>query len=208
MIRPIAVLFVVMQLLLGAPLEALVDREHGLPAWYAPGVSSQAAAALDSLTRAAQDEGLSLSVYSDYRSYEEQADLFDRESQIVPDRAELYLALPGHSEHQLGTAFDVVWTGLRVEIPDARNERLYRWLEANAHRFGFVISYPYKKIGEWPYSNAFLPRVTEYIYEPWHIRYVGLELAEQIYSAGYLDPESPVLPQDFYRPWPPERAGE
>jgi D-alanyl-D-alanine carboxypeptidase len=114
----------------------------------------------------------------------------------------MVLALPGHSEHQLGTALDVVWPGLKVSTKDDRNEMLFRWLEDNAHLYGFVLSYPMKGVEGWPYDNRIYPEVTDFIHEPWHIRYVGVELAEMIYQAGYLDPNSQTLAQDFYQPWP------
>ena len=114
----------------------------------------------------------------------------------------MVLAHPGHSEHQLGTVLDVVWPGLKPATKDERNEMLFRWLEENAHLYGFVLSFPMKVVEDWPYDNRIYPEVTEFIHEPWHIRYVGEELAQKIYQADYLDPNSPTLPQDFYQPWP------
>ncbi|MFN2147370.1 MAG: M15 family metallopeptidase [Anaerolineales bacterium] len=199
---PHLLLLIIVRLLLGPPLDVLVDREHGLPAWYEPGPSAEAQAALDSLIEAAWQDQIRVAVYSGYRSYSYQVDVQSRAQLRDAGNPEAYLAEPGHSEHQLGTAFDVVWPGLRVEMRDPRNLALYAWLESHAHQFGFVLSYPLKTTDSWPYSNRWLPRVTEFIYEPWHIRYVGAALATEIYDAGYLDPASPVLPQDFYHPWP------
>jgi D-alanyl-D-alanine carboxypeptidase len=116
--------------------------------------------------------------------------------------ADLYSARPGHSEHQLGTALDVTWPGLPLGFPDPRTERLYAWLVENAHRFGFVLSYPLKTFNQWPFHNRLMPVGTSFIHEPWHIRFVGVDLAYEIFQAGYLDPTLPVTPQDFYQPWP------
>ena len=201
-VAPHLLLLVIVKLLLGPPLNVLVDQEHGLPAWYAPGPSAEAMAALEDLTHAAWQDQIRVSVYSGYRSYSYQADVKTRAEVRDEGDPEAYLAQPGHSEHQLGTAFDLVWPGLQVEMTDTRNLELYAWLERNAHRYGFVLSYPLKTTDGWPYSNRWIPLVTEFIYEPWHLRYVGVTLATQIYEAGYLDPASTVLPQDFYRPWP------
>lgn len=195
-------LYVVMQLLLGAPLDALVDREHPLPPWYDPGTKAEALAAWGHLQQATEAQGLKVVLFSGYRAYEYQAQVLARGRGEGSERADRYLAPPGHSEHQLGTAFDVAWPGVPLGRRDPRNQRLYAWLEENAHRHGFVISYPLKEGDEWPFSNRFMPFVTEYMYEPWHIRYVGISLAHEIHAAGYLDPESPVLPQDFFKPWP------
>ncbi|UCF60585.1 MAG: M15 family metallopeptidase [Anaerolineaceae bacterium] len=195
-------LYVVLLLLAGASLNTLVDSEHSLPAWYDPGMQEETLIAWDALQTAASEDGIKLTIFSGYRSYEYQAQVYDREIVGRRGQAPLYLTRPGHSEHQLGTAIDVAWPGLPLGFNDVRNDRLYEWLRDNAHLYGFVISYPYKTSDNWPYHNRWLPVVTEYIHEPWHIRYVGDALAEVIYNAGYLDPSNDVTPQDFYRAWP------
>jgi D-alanyl-D-alanine carboxypeptidase len=191
--------YFILLFLIYAPLNTLVDKEHGLPSWYSPGVNSEAREALDQLI---ESTGFLVDVRSDYRSYRDQEDAYLRLRSIEgKERAAQVIARPGHSEHQLGTTFDLAWAGLPVEFNDPRNQALWRALEEHAHEFGFVISYPLKRVGEWPYDNTWYPIVTEFRWEPWHIRYVGVELATRIFNAGYLDPESPILPQDFYEPW-------
>ena len=193
-------LYVVLHLLLGAPLNTLVNKEHRVPLWYAPGNHTDARTALDFLIK---EINLPVEVMSDYRSYSSQAEAFVRlMSDEGEERADEVIARPGHSEHQLGTVFDVAWAGLPIEYNDSRNRKLWSALEARAHEFGFVISFPLKAIREWPYNNRWSAVVTEYRWEPWHLRYVGLPLAKEIFDAGYLDPQSAVLPQDFYQPWP------
>lgn len=201
-LNPSWILLIILQLLAGPPLDVQVDREYGLPRWYDPGILPEAALALEAMTEDAFAEGVRLQVYSGYRSYQDQERTLERESKGSGDQTFTYLALPGHSEHQLGAAFDVVWPGLAVEMLEPRNLTLYAWLADNAHQYGYVISYPLKHSNNWPFSNRWMPVSTEYIYEPWHLRYVGLELAQTMFAQGYLDPESSVLPQDFYRPWP------
>jgi D-alanyl-D-alanine carboxypeptidase len=201
-VNPSWIILIIIQLLAGPPLDVQVDRAHGLPLWYDPGLLPEAVQALEAMKEDAFDDGIRLQVYSGYRSYQEQERALERETKGSGNQAVSYLAFPGHSEHQLGTAFDVVWPGLAVEMLEPRNLTLYTWLEANAHRFGFVISYPMKRSAQWPFTNRWMPVATEFIYEPWHLRYVGPEFAEAMIAQGYLDPDSSVLPQDFYRPWP------
>ena len=197
-------LFVVIELLLGPPLDVLIDAEHGLPPGYDPGLHEAAVSAMDELEAAAREDGVNIQVFSGYRSYAYQEEVFSREGSDsgVDSNPEFFSAPAGHSEHQLGTAFDVVWPSVVMGAADPRNDLLYTWLEENAYRFGFVLSYPLKHSDSWPYSNHFMPLVTAYIYEPWHLRFVGVEFATSIFKAGYTDPNSPILPQDYYQLWP------
>lgn len=195
-------LYLSLMLLLGAPLDACVDREHGLPAWYAPGFQPAAQAAFEALQADAAADGVSVIIFSGYRSYEYQQEVYARESALHPETADLLSASPGHSEHQLGTAIDAAWPGVGLGVEDPRNDLLYPWLEANAHRYGFILSYPLRSVDVWPFHNRWLPVVTEYMHEPWHLRYVGEARAAEMVAAGYLDPSSDVLPQDFCNPWP------
>jgi D-alanyl-D-alanine carboxypeptidase len=195
-------LYIIIQLLLGAPLDVLITKDQGLPHWYAPGESEEAALALGKMTSAANDEGIHLWINSGYRNFNYQTEVFQREALRMPDNYQSRSAKPGHSEHQLGTTYDVAWAGLTSDSLDPRNLELFHWLEENAHTFGFIISYPYKEISVWPYHNRLVPVLTEYIYEPWHLRYVGEKLAQEMWEQGYLEPLNPILPQDFFTPWP------
>jgi D-alanyl-D-alanine carboxypeptidase len=156
-------------------------------------------ASLDQLIQSFRHD---VDVVSGFRSYRDQAEVYSRlVSEEGQERAEQVIAKPGHSEHQLGTTFDIAWAGLPVEFMDPRNEQLWDYLQDHAHEFGFIISFPLKHIDEWPYDNQWYPVVTEFRWEPWHIRYVGVDLATIIFQAGYLDPESEILPQEFYEAW-------
>ncbi len=173
------------------PLDVLVDAEHALPPTYAPGVHPQAQVAIDGLIAAASEDGISIVVAAGYRAFGTQDWLV---SEDPKNRA-----MPGHSEHQLGTTFDVSapeqevwWIG--------ENELVWDWVEAHAHEHGFLLTYPLKTCDEWPYSNIFQAACgVGMTHEGWHIRYVGIELAQRAFQSGYLDPLSPILPQDFYR---------
>ncbi len=83
-----------------------------------------------------------------------------------------YSARPGHSEHHTGLAMDLV-TSDSSEINDPKCAPALAWLNENAFKYGFILRYPENKENE-----------TGYIYEPWHYRYVGVELAEKLYNGG------------------------
>ena len=149
-------------------------------------------------------------VYSSYRSYEDQVFLTNRgEIDFLQDTGQ-FLAPPGRSEHQLGTAIDLGWGGTLLDPYITYNNEAagnyYQWLKGNAHLFGFVISYPFKSNEDGSMSNLFVAWITEYKAETWHIRYVGISLSSQIYNfkdalgRNYLDPLSKLIPQQFYLP--------
>jgi len=148
----------------------------------------------------------SQTVLSSYRSYDEQIYLRTQNS----EENDNFLALPGRSEHHLGTAVDLAWQAERLNFylmniyPRARS--FYNWLKENAQHYGFIFSYPYKATADASKNNILEPYITEYKAEPWHIRFVGRELAEKIYAArdeqgrNYLDPQSNLIPQQFLQP--------
>jgi LAS superfamily LD-carboxypeptidase LdcB len=132
-------------------------------------MSTRIMADLKSLLEAAKKDGLTLKVVSGYRSYEYQKIVFNRwkeqEKQKNPkltdkaatEIANTYSARPGHSEHQLGTAVDILSSENNYKFSLNPELKYVGWLEKNASRFNFKISYP--KGG------------TEYVYEPWHLRW-------------------------------------
>lgn len=123
----------------------------------------------------ARSQGLAFFVASPYRSYDEQAAIF---ASMVRSQGEVhagrYSARAGHSEHQLGTAIDFTTPAVGYDLVEAfENTPEGRWLRDNAHRYGFVMSYPGGK-----------EPVTGYAYEPWHFRYVGDSLAADVRRRG------------------------
>lgn len=122
---------------------------------------AEAQTALLSLMQAARAAGHALRLESAFRSYDEQAHLFGNLHEKEPGRA----ARPGHSEHQLGTVAD-----LRLPTKAAID-----WLAAHAHDFGFALSYPPGK-----------QKLTGYRPEPWHVRFVGRELAAELYDKNLI----------------------
>jgi D-alanyl-D-alanine carboxypeptidase len=167
----------------------VVDTAQGLPADYTPPdlvdteeagfdtgdkVRSIVIDDLDALRRAAIRHRTPIDLVSGYRSYPRQAELFAAEAADVgEDEARRTTARPGHSEHQLGTAVDVLALGNGDLTPDFGETPTGRWLSDNSWRHGFVISYPKDAAERSCYS-----------YEPWHLRYVGHDMAERIHESG------------------------
>lgn len=131
---------------------------------------------LAAMLRDAEAAGVRLAVQSAYRSYDYQASTFkywvDRDGY---EAALASSARPGHSEHQLGTAIDLrSYSGPPAwELEDWAATPEGAWVAANAHIYGFVMSYP-KGMSD----------VTCYVYEPWHYRYVGRETAAATHRSG------------------------
>jgi D-alanyl-D-alanine carboxypeptidase len=112
---------------------------------------------------------LNIWICSGFRSYAYQQNLYNR--YVARDgkaEADRYSARPGHSEHQTGLAMDVNSVGQSFAYTSEG-----KWLAAHAHEYGFIIRYPKGK-----------EDITGYMYEPWHIRYVGVEIAKEITEAG------------------------
>ncbi len=132
------------------------------------------AAALVALCDAAREEGHELYLKSGYRSYYKQAVLYEnRLKRYGYDDG--WVTKPGASDHQTGLGCDVVpkkWTD-RGMNEDMAHEPETQWMADNCARFGFILRYPEDK-----------QDITEINYEPWHLRYVGLEVAAYIMDNG------------------------
>ncbi len=118
---------------------------------------------LEDMLVAAKRDGIDLTVVSAYRSFETQADLKGAYLQSYGSGANTFSADQGYSEHQLGTAIDFSTPELGGGLGGFGNTKAYEWLKENAHEYGFVLSYPEGN--------------TYYVYEPWHWRFVGEDLA-------------------------------
>lgn len=147
----------------------IANKTYALPPDYNPGVDPDAQAAFDEMQAAAADEGLNIYISSGFRSYEYQSGLYDRYvSRSGKSEADRYSARPGHSEHQTGLAFDL--NTIDISFADTAE---YEWVKENCAEYGFIIRYP--EDGE---------EITGYMYEPWHIRYLGRETAKKVYDSG------------------------
>ncbi|WP_199615651.1 M15 family metallopeptidase [Paenibacillus alkalitolerans] len=132
-----------------------------------------AARAAESLFAAAKKEGIELFGVSGYRSYKTQNWLWKYNVKKKGESAaSRYNAFPGMSEHQTGLALDVTSKSAEYSLTVRfGNTEEGIWLANNAHRFGFIVRYPQGK-----------ESITGYAYEPWHIRYVGVEAARTIHD--------------------------
>lgn len=147
----------------------LVNKEYALPRDYGDGADPEAYQAFLKLQAGARWAGYSMPMLSGYRSFDYQDELYnDYVMADGRDLANTYSAWPGHSEHQTGLAFDVG----RISMQFA-NTGAGQWLARHAHEYGFIIRYPAGK-----------EDITGYQYEPWHIRYLGVDLATKVYESG------------------------
>ncbi len=147
----------------------IANKTYTLPADYDPGVKKEAAEALAEMQNAAAAEGLSLYIVSGYRSYYTQKTVYsgwaDRDG---TEKADTYSSRAGHSDHQTGYTFDL--NSLDQSFADTREGI---WLAEHCAEFGFIIRYPKDK-----------EMYTGYVYEPWHVRYIGKEKAKIITESG------------------------
>lgn len=168
----------------------LVNSSYRIPEDYQPDLvyvcgsserlDKKVATHYERMYTAAQKEGINLAPCSGYRSYELQERNYNRkveffESQGYPTeeakvKAATIIMPPGSSEHNLGYAMDIVCVEEWFEgTPE------FQWLQENAADYGFILRYPKDK-----------QDITKVIYEPWHWRYVGVELAKELKSSGLV----------------------
>lgn len=147
----------------------LVNKTYHLPKNYDPKVNKEALKNLKKMQADAKALGLNIPLVSGYRSYETQEKLHNKYVKKDGEGvANTYSAKPGESEHQTGLAFDIG----SVDRSFA-NTIEAKWLAENAYLYGFIIRYPKGKTD-----------ITGYIYEPWHVRYLGEKKAKDVYLSG------------------------
>lgn len=147
----------------------IVNKKYGLPSNYNPGVNATALSAFNSMQAAAKNEGISLFIVSGFRSYSTQLGLYNRYVRQYGQAAtDTFSARAGHSEHQTGLAFDV-----NSVLDSFAQTKEGKWLAGNCYKYGFIIRYPENK-----------QAITGYKYEPWHIRYLGVDIATKVYQSG------------------------
>lgn len=188
----------------------LVNKQYRLPEDYVPSdlvkvginfpdstpserrqMRAEAALALEQMEAAMKEEGLALIGVSGYRSFSTQQSLYRRRlSEAGAAHVSQYNAEAGASEHQTGLAMDVAAEGKSVLTEAFADTDEYKWLQSNAHHYGFIIRYPEGMEDE-----------TGYLFEPWHLRYVG-DAAADIFKSrltmeAYMRLHYPSL--DFVR---------
>ncbi|MCO4256749.1 M15 family metallopeptidase [Pseudarthrobacter cellobiosi] len=138
-------------------------------------LNSTTAAAAEAMFAAAALDGVSMTLASGYRSYGTQVATYNGyvAARGLAD-ADTASARPGYSEHQTGWSFDIGDGGGACGFqPCFADQPAAVWAKANGHRFGFVVRYPW----------MFHP-ITGYYYEPWHLRYIGVETAADMANRG------------------------
>jgi LAS superfamily LD-carboxypeptidase LdcB len=125
---------------------------------------------LQDMMRSASSTGIDLRIVSAYRSFDEQMSVKTGYKMLYGSGANQFSADQGYSEHQLGTTLDFTTPKLKILSTQFDKDAAYAWLLENAHRFGFVLSYPK--------GNSY------YQYEPWHWRFVGVALATKLHGEG------------------------
>ncbi len=131
----------------------------------------EAATGIEGLMAAAKSAGIDLKGTSAFRSYDYQVQLFNAYvARDGKEQAMKYSAPPGHSEHQTGLAIDVSSASVGYQLTQGLEQtKEGKWLADNAHKYGFIVRY----------QRAFEDE-TGYMYEPWHLRYIGVEHATNV----------------------------
>lgn len=172
----------------------LVNKNYALPETYKPSdlvipnvefatsaeqnlLKKEAAIALEKMFEAAKTEGVYLFARSGYRSFQTQVQLYnDYVSTYGKEQADFFSARAGHSEHQTGLAIDVTSSYVNYQLDNNFHLTVEgKWIQENAHRFGFIVRYGQGK-----------EALTGFQYEPWHLRYVGVEVATEISNNNWL----------------------
>jgi zinc D-Ala-D-Ala carboxypeptidase len=132
---------------------------------------SQVMPFFEDMVKAAKKDGIDLWVVSAFRSFDTQAQLKQAYTVTYGSGANAFSADQGFSEHQLGTAVDFTTRDMSGGLTEAfETTAAYKWLADNAHKYGFTLSYPR--------GNAY------YVFEPWHWRFVGTDLATDLKKAN------------------------
>lgn len=161
----------------------IANKTYSLPEDYDPGkLHPDTQAAFDEMRAAAAAEGLTLKIISGYRPYSQQKSTYKnysaRDGKELADR---YSARPGHSEHQTGHAIDL--NSLRQSFADTA-EGL--WIAEHCAEYGFILRYGKDKEDK-----------TGFMYEPWHLRYLGKELATAVTESGLCLEEFLGIPSEY-----------
>ena len=145
----------------------IVNKSYSLPENYGGGLDPTAYEAFRTMASDAADEGIYMYILSGYRSYYTQQSLYNSYcSSYGKAEADRFSARPGFSEHQTGLAMDINDASANFTGTAAQ-----KWLARNCWKYGFVIRYPEGK-----------EHITGYMYESWHVRYLGKELAKTLYE--------------------------
>ncbi len=162
----------------------LVNKLHEIPKGWKPDdledvidchqqLRHEANEAYTKFYQAARAKGIAIYTISGYREPETQQLYWDNSVKVFgEEHAIQYNAYPRRSEHELGLCVDISYTteGDRLSEKVA-DSALGKFIESDAYKYGFILRYPQDKV-----------RITGYSYEPWHIRYVGVDLATKLHN--------------------------
>ena len=165
----------------------MVNKTYGLPESFNPGqLDATAKAAFEQLKAAAAEEDRNIYIGSDFRDYNYQVTIYQNYSELYGwEMADTFSARPGHSEHQTGLTIDCnTIDDAFGETPEAE------WLAQHCAEYGFIIRFPEGK-----------EDITGYKYEPWHIRYVGVDVAKEINSLNLTLEEYLGVDSAYTSPW-------
>lgn len=153
----------------------LVNSKYYLPSDFEPGVNKFVIDQFNMMANDAKRDGIIIKVLNDYISYEQQKELYSKAEKVKDGEfTRAYNAKPGHNESQIGESIDIGAKdenynySLEFEKTDE-----YKWLEKNAYKYGFILRYPKDK-----------EEITNYKFEPWHYRFVGVENAKEVVTNG------------------------
>lgn len=162
----------------------LVNKYYQLPADYVPNnlvevpthlsnkfmyLTQDTLTAFIALANGASQAGHHITIESGFRTYQFQEQVYNSYLNIDPVHVvDTYSSRPGHSEHQLGTVVDICESTTAC-FGNFTGTASQQWLVENAHYYGFILSYPADKV-----------HITKFMYESWHYRYVGVEVATQM----------------------------
>ena len=173
-------------------ITVLVNRKYLLPSTYAPKDLTEpairfsfaynsdkrklrkvASKALEKMFRDAEKKKIILYGVSGYRSYIRQKQIYDQNvARRGKSATDTVSARPGSSEHQTGLTIDISAQSVGCQLSQTFGDtKEGKWVAKNAHKYGYIVRYPYDK-----------SKITGYHYEPWHIRYVGIPVATYLYK--------------------------
>lgn len=166
----------------------IVNKTYSLPESYDPGgLTPETAEAFFQMTSDAAAEGYNLYVGSDYRSYDNQVTIYQNYcARDGWEEADTYSGRPGHSEHQTGMTVDCNTIDDAFGLTPESD-----WLAAHCAEYGFIIRFPEGK-----------EAITGYQYEPWHVRYVGTDIAAEIQELGICLEEYLGVESVYTETWP------
>ncbi len=161
----------------------IANKTYSLPSTYNPqGLTDDTYSAFQQLTTDAAYAGLDIYLSSGFRSYEYQNEIYNNYVSIYgQETADTFSARPGYSEHQTGMAIDVN----SIDDSFAGTPEAV-WLEEHCYEYGFIIYYPKEK-----------DNITGYKYEPWHIRYVGKDVAQDVHNAAVACGDSNLTLEEY-----------